>query len=511
MLKKMFKRATLFSDLGLGSLVKVSESPLSPGPMSPMREDLMLKIFFKNSFEFTILISAFLTVFHSPDLHAETSLSSERKVDAIAFAPSMVWLSYLKNQLQSSKLDLDQQIDNFNYSTPDNSIRFVSERVNFSTHFESKVVASSVDSATIQLSLKLDSAHISVSNFNLEALIQRDLGFGSATLKLDMHCDGIELELKNQNSAMAEIKIEQGKISLSQLSWDLRGSQIETKLVGCKEISGFDQLLKDQIQQNIEKGLVLETLQQLVNQRLNVVVHQKIAKTLTEVVEKIKVSQNQKYQFDDKNNLWVFSGNGLDQSFTPEEMARIKLSQKPALLIKKQSLESFAKDSINDILKANVISSKAVDGINRLTCSRFIQTFVWPSLKSLGKCFEMKIQTQVQSLSITNLSDLSLRVQVGSWASGEGRQVAYFESGLEGRLMNLFVQMRSFKGQSNPDFVRWSGRSKRISTSMIQPSLEELLNKSVSKLKENAILKLIQKNAKLNLIGADTALIEINL
>ncbi len=471
----------------------------------------MLKYLEKNSFEFTIIISAFLCLTHSPVLRAEEQQAPVSKVDAIAFAPSQIWLSQLKSQLENAKLDLNQQVENFGYSIPDGTIRFVSERVNMSTHFQTKVIASNFDSGAIHLSLRIDSAKVSANNFNLEAIIQKDLGFGSATLKLDMHCDAIELNLKNGNPVSADLKIDHGIFSVNQLAWDLRNSQIETKLIGCKEVAGFDQLLKEQIQQYIEKSLVIDSLQQLVNQKMNGLVQQKIAAMLSEIIKKLKVAEGQKYQFDEKSNLWIFSGTNLEHTFTPDEMGRIKASQKPALLIKKQNLEIYAKEAINNLLKSKTLSSNSIDGMNRLTCSRFIQTFVWPSLKSLSKCFEMKIQNQVQDLRITDLANLAFDIKVGSWASGEDHQIAYFESFLGARLMRSEVEMKSFKGQSNPDFVRWSGRSKRISTGMIQPSLEDLLQWSVAKLKDNSVLKLIQKNTKLNLIGKDTIIIEVNL
>lgn len=507
----MLKRATVFGFLLKLDFDKSAESALSPGPISPKIKERMLKNIFKNCFEFTILISAFLCLTHSPDLLAQSASREASKVDAVAFVPSQIWLTQLKTQLQNVKLDLDQQLDNYGFANPDGSIHFVSERVNLQTHFKSMVAASSVDNSALQMSLRLDAAKVSANNFNLEAIIQKDLGFGSATLKLDIHCDAIEMNLKNANPISADVKLESGQFSVSQLNWDLRNSQIETKLIGCKEVAGFDQLLKEQVQQYIEKSFVIDALQQMVNQRMNPLIHQKITSLIAEIVTKLKVSEGQKYQFDEKNNLWIFSGINLEQIFSAEDFARIKTSQKSALLIKKQNLEAFIKNTVNDLLKENTLSSKKIEGINRLTCSRFIQTFVWPSLKSLSKCFEMKIQNQVQSLNITDLGNLGFDIKVGSWASGEGHQVAYFESGLAAKLMNPQFAMKDFKGQSNPDFVRWSGRSKRISTSMIRPSLEDLLEWSISQLKENSVLKLIQKNTKLHLVGNDTLLVEINL
>jgi len=125
-----------------------------------------LKYFVKNSFEFTIIISAFLCLTHSPDLRAEGSPAAVSKVDAIAFAPSQIWLSQLKTQLENVKLDLDQQVDNLGYALPDGSVRFVSERVNMSTRFQSKVIASNFDNSAVQLSLRLDFAKVLANNFN---------------------------------------------------------------------------------------------------------------------------------------------------------------------------------------------------------------------------------------------------------------------------------------------------------------------------------------------------------
>jgi hypothetical protein len=467
--------------------------------------------FLRKSFKFTILTSAFLCLFHSPVLRAETAVSTERKIDAIAFTPTQVWLSYVKTQFQNSKLDLDQQIDNYQFSNPDGSIKFVSERVSFSSHFQSEIVASDTQNALMQLSLNMNAAQVVAHNFNLEAIIQRDLGFGTATVIFDMHCDAIELDLQNTNPVSAEISAKQGQVSVSQLGWDLKNTQVDTKLIGCREVAGFDKILKDQVQQYLQQSLVVGYLQQIVNQKLNPMVQDKIAGTLSGFITKLNLAQTQKYQFDDKNNLWIFSNENMDQTFTSEELQKIGTSTKPAVLIKKKNLEQYAKDYINDILKVNTISSKQVSGMNRLMCSHFLQFFVWPSLRSLSKCFEMRIQNRVQDLKITDLNNLSLSVKVGSWASGEGHQIAYFESGLDAQLFSSSAQLTSFHGQSDPDFVKWSGHSKRISTSVIQPSLDGLLQSTVNQFKNNSVLKLFKDKTKLNLISPETALIEINL
>ena len=469
----------------------------------------MINKFFQISFKFTVLISAILALVHSPELYAQSVQASARKLDAVAFAPYAVWITQLKTQIQNTKIDLTQQINNSIYSNADGSIKFVSERVNLDTHFTSNAVENTPEG--MQVNFALEKAVIQLSNFNLVAVVQKDLGFGSATLKLDMHCDAITLNLKNLNPVVANVKVEAGQFVLAQLGWDFQNTTIETQLTGCKEVAGFDQLLKEQIQQNLQQSYVLGSLRQMINERMNPIVNEKIAAQLKTYIQKFKVGIEANHKIDAKNNLWIYSGENLEQVFTADEIQKIEASQKPAILIKKKSLENFAQGSINDILTMNTISSNSYDDMKHLTCSRFVQMFVWPSLKSLSKCFEMKIQTQIKDLVITDMKSLSLGFSLGAWASGEGHQVAYFESGLSAQISQASAQINSFKGQADPDFIKWSGRSKRISTRVLEPALHELLDSTIKKLKQNSVFQLIQNNSNLKPLSADTVLIELNI
>ncbi len=469
----------------------------------------MINKFFQISFKFTVLISAILVLVHSPELNAQGVQTPPAKLDAVAFAPYALWITQLKSQIQNSKVEVTQQLDNSSYSNPDGSIQFVSERVNLDTHFISNMIEN--NQSGLQLNFTLQQATIQLSNFNLVALVQKDLGFGSATLKLDMHCDAITLNLKNANPIVAQVNIEAGKFGLAQLGWDLQNTTIETQLTGCKEVAGFDQLLKEQIQENLQQSYVLGSLRHMIDEKMNPLINEKIAAQLKSYIQKFKIGIDANHKIDHKNNLWVYSGEKLDQVFTSEEINYIEASTKPAMLIKKKNLESFAQSSINNLLKNNTLSSNTFSDMKHLTCSRFIQTFVWPSLKSLSKCFEMKIQTQIHSLAITDMKSLSLGFTLGAWASGEGHQIAYFESGLSAQVKQAVVEMNSFEGRSDPDFIKWSGRSKRISTGMIEPALQSLLDSTIKKLKENSVFKLIQNNSKLKALSPETILIEMDI
>ncbi len=461
------------------------------------------------SFNFTLLFSAFITLARSPDLWANEDQALLSKVEAVAFIPTAVWASNLKTQLQGSKIPLSQQLDQYQYANADSSIHFVSDRVTFETQFDANLI-SQTDTSNIDLNLHLDVAHIRGTNFNLTAAIKKDLGFGTATLKLEMHCDLVELKLKNANPVSARVQIDKGGFSLTQLIWDLKNSQIETLLSGCKQVAGFDQLLKSQIQQLIEQSFVVDSLQQIINLRINDLVKEKINSSLALYAKQFKLGAGQIYSFDDKNNLWVYSGKNPEKNFLIEDIQKVKESPKAVLLITKQNLENFAKESLNDSLKSQLLTSRNISGLRKLTCSRLIQTFAWPALKSLSKCFDMQIITQVQELKIADLKSLGLNLKVGAWASGEGQQLAYFESLLRVSVIRGEAELNSFKGQANSDFINWSGRSKRISSKLIQPTLESLLKTTIAKLKENQTLKMIQQGAGLRELSPQTILIEFN-
>jgi hypothetical protein len=506
---QLLKTLTLFGEFNPSWLEKSLDLASSTRPRSPMSLNHMLNRFLNFSFKFTSIISAFLCVVHSPVLKAEDQNEALKKVEAIAFIPQQIWMKQLKTQLEGAKIGLDHHIDQYEYASQDGSIRFVSDRVNFAALFQANFPSTSLSPA-IDLSLQLNEANVQVSNFNLAVVIQKDLGFGTATLNLDMHCDAINLRLNNNHPAAAQIRIDKGQFSLSQLDWNLKNSQLQTELIGCKEIAGFDQLLKEQIQQLIEQKFVVEILQQAVNSQINDLVSQKISFELNKYADRLKLAKEQTTHFDEQNNLWLYSGANLELIFTNEEIQKIKNSPKAVLMIKKKSLDKLAKDILNESLRAHIISSKENKSMNRLTCSRLIQTFVWPSLKSLSKCFNMQIQNQVQEFSITDIRSLSFSLKMGSWASGEGHDIAYFQSTLTANLSQAQASMTSFLAQSQPEFIKWSGRSKRISTSLIKPTLQNLLDLTIVNLKENEVFKMIQKSMTFKQLSSETYVIEMN-
>lgn len=444
----------------------------------------------------------------SPVLLAQGQPEANQKIEAIAFAPFEIWSNQLKSKLQGTNLDFKNEITRYQYANQDSSIQFVSERANFEANVQTQLLASA--EAGLNVSLKLNQAKVQISNFDLQATIKKDLGFGTATLKLDMHCDAVELSLKNSNAISAQVKIDQGKFSLSGLAWDLKNSQLETRLVGCKEVAGFDQILKAQIQQMIEQSFMIESLQQLINGKINDLVNLKLSTALSEYANQFKIASNQNYHFDEKSNLWIYSGTNVEQAFSVDELEQIKNFSKAAVLIKKENLEKFAKNSLNSALKKQLLTSKRNSGLNHLTCSRLIQTFVWPSLKSLSKCFEMQIQTQVQDLKLTDLRSMGLSLKVGAWASGENHTLAYFESDLIVNLAQAEAHIKSFHGQADPEFIKWTNRSKRISTSLIRPTLEKLMSETIKNLQDSSLMQVIQKSTNLKELSPKTILVEVN-
>jgi hypothetical protein len=501
---------TVFETLASRDLVNSPESHSRTRLRSPIRCELMQNKFFNFSFNFTFMISAVLIALQSPDLKADESQQSQfQDLQAAAFVPFSFWSAQLKSQIEGSTFELQQKQDSFHYAEPDGSIQIDSGPVNYIMNLTTQNM-SHQSNDSLHFDLSLGQANVEITNFNLRALVRKDLGFGNAILKLDMHCDGIGLKIKNNNPIAINVGVYQGQFNLTELNWNLKNSQVETSLIGCKEIAGFDQMLKSQVQQFIEQNLVINSLQQMVNSQLNELIFQKISAALSTYAEKFNLGPGQTFHFDDENHLWIHSSANVTQTFSSEEIEKIKQSRKPVLLISRTTLEDYAKYRINEVLKTQIISSKTYSSLNRLTCSRFFQFFIWPSLMSLSKCFEMKVLTQVQSLKISDFKKLNLNLTLGSWASGETHNIAFFETIFETSLRDKEITIRSFRAQSTPDFINWSRRSKRISVSTIRPGVDAVIKSLVADLKSNTVFQMIQKNSTFKELSSEILLIEVD-
>ncbi len=425
------------------------------------------------------------------------------------FIPFKKIIDELQSSFRGENLAFQEGLPNFRTQTADGSIQIASDRVDFSAGVFAKSLEY-VDNQNLNFGLELKTASVVASGINIFVTVRKDLGFGWATLRLNLQCQQLRLGLQNHNPIDAKVLIKAGSASVTQINWDLASTAVTTELIGCNEVAGFDAELKSQIQNFVQQSFAIETLKSIINEKINSALNDKISSEISKLSIAYDVEPEQKHMFDQANNLWVYSTEASEKAFLASDLAALAASTKPTILVKKSTIEEIVKKSLNSFLAKNVVSSRLYAGLSKITCSRFSQFFVWPALKSLPKCFNLQIQNQVEVVQIKNINTLEINLKLSSWAAGEGRNLAYFSSQLLVSPLTESAEVLSLTAKQDHQFTSWSGRSSRISTNLMKSPLQDLLLKTISDLGKNESFSIFKKNAVIKLIGTDTVLVSLN-
>lgn len=436
----------------------------------------------------TISISVFLSISLSLVVR-ESSAQNLMQSSVVGFLPYQKLVQMTQEQLKNSSTPLSQSFGSYAAQSDDGRLQFVSDRVDIETTVKTQfpqgagTYAGAKEPLAVQL--YLDSARIKVFNFNLKATIQQNLNFGSATLNLNVQCQQVNLTISNLEPATALVQINQGVAQVTHIGWNLSQATVATDLIGCKDVPGFDALLKQQVQTELQKSYINTLLQNYMNSKIDLLVHQKIDAQLSSMLAKVDAAMNSTsttpiHRFDELGNLWVYSNEQAYTQFQTEELRQLSLSTSGAVLVKKAELEKQLLESLNQNLKSQNLSSNENSALKKLTCSRWAQTFVWPSLKSLKKCFEMKIQNQIMSLKIMQMDQLDFQIGLKTTVLSDPHTLATIISQSRAQLAASKTQLNQFQFNLDKDFGAWSGRSQRVSVSSVQKAFDSFLNQVVS-------------------------------
>ncbi len=495
---------TVFESFDLEFPALKEDFALSFGPKWPKSSDMKFKNIFLNMF----VISAIQAVLVSPDSIANSQVPPS-KIDAIVFIPFKQIGTQLQESVSRQKFSLSENLPGFQTQTADGSINVASERIELVAQVETDGLNQEGEQA-FSLGLHLNGASILAQNLNLNVTVKKDLGFGWATLNLNMQCQQLRISLTNTNPISTDIALQHGVAAVSRINWNLSSTAVQTELIGCNEVAGFDEELRSQIKTFIQQSFALDNLKNLINSKLNVAINTKITETLAKISATYNLKPEQKHVIDEKNNLWIYTNDTVAASFAAADLANLSLSKKASMLIKKSSVENLIKTNLNEFLKKNLITSKLNSGLSRLTCSRWVQFFVWPALFGMNRCFDLQIQNQIESVQLQNLNTLQMNVKLSSWAAGDGRQLAYFNSQVLVSPLTPQAQLMAFNGQQDPAYTQWSRRSTRISTGLFKSALQTLLNSTISDLAKKDLFAMLKKKSSIKQIGQDAILIEMN-
>lgn len=401
-----------------------------------------------NRIKLPIVISAFLLLVLSPDLLAQ----------ALVMSPQQQWIPQLVRVTKESALDFTKE-SQINLIRPESKI--TSEHVRFSGKVQLQGLSPEFSTQQFKLELKLQAAHLVAKNLSIHIALHKDIGFGSATLNLNIQCEAIEISLKQPQSIQAALD---RNFQVKELATLFSEDTFETSLVGCTQIAGLDQALQEKV--------LLFVREQIISKQLHQIISDEFGKYLQR-----KISGRGTFRVDEQFRLWTTLGE-TEPAFTPDEIAAIADNKMTSMLVRKSTVEKQIQSQLNaEILKHPILSKDNKD-LQKLTCSRWAQFFAWPSLMALPKCFNLKITSEVQDVKLADLSTMNFSFSLKSWALApdQRKNIAFFFTRGQVSLIQQNSRINDLSGKQFPEFLQWAQRSKRISTQMIKTALQNFLN-----------------------------------
>lgn len=446
---------------------------------------------------------------------AQPQSQQQTQASAIGFIPYFKWLEQVKQQLIKEETTLSHQLGATRYQTEDGQIQIGSERVDVTSQVKAIQTSTLQNAQNVQNIITQWSAtnvSVRIYPFHLNATVQQNLSLGSATLHLKMECQELRLKLTKPATVTTEIFLKNNEFQMNHIAWLVDTSAMDTELVGCQQMSGFDSLIKQKAEELLKIEYAQNLVQNFLNQKLNGLIQNKIqlelSKALSQIEQLADMQSTVSHAFDSAGNLWIYSNSQAVAQFNLEDIQQLQKLNQQAVLVKKIDLENTIKNSINTYLKNKTLLSGDNKNLKKLTCSRWVQTFIWPSLKSLKKCFEMRINTAIESLELNQGSqDVAVSTKALTALQGEGHLLANIKTQIDSNLATEQTFLNNFQFKIDSEFVKWSGRSKRVSQSTIQTAIEGFLNQITHEAVQTQFYKVFKTKIKLKIISEKSVLL----
>lgn len=447
---------------------------------------------------------------------AQPQSQQQTQASAIGFIPYFKWLEQVKQQLIKEETTLSHQLGATRYQTEDGQIQIGSERVDLTSQvkaIQTSTLQNAQNVPNIITQWSATNVGVRIYPFRLNATVQQNFSLGSATLHLKMECQELRLKLTKPATVTTEI-LKNNEFQMNHLAWLIDTSAMETELVGCQQMSGFDNLIKQKAEELLKTEYAQKLVQNFLNQKLNGFIQDKIqlelSKALSQIEQLADMQSTVSHVFDSAGNLWIYSNSQVVAQFSSEDIQQLQKLNQQAVLVKKIDLENKIKKSINTYLKNKTLLSGDNKNLKKLTCSRWVQTFIWPSLKSLKKCFEMRIDTAVESLELNQGSQgVVVLTKALTALQGDGHLLANIKTQIDSNLATEQTFLNNFQFKIDSEFVKWSGRSKRVSQSRIQKAVEDFLNQITHEAVQTQFYKVFKTKIKLKIISEKSVLLTI--
>ncbi len=406
-------------------------------------------------------------------------LSLDLRAQVVTMSPAAIWMKRLLQEAKKTPYNFENS-SNLNISLPFGKV--VSEQVKLAGQFQVADLKTELDQ--VKLTLNIDNAVALAKNVQIQVSIEKDLGFGSATINLNATCEAISMQLRKPQVLVANLD---QALQVQGLSENFAADMIETKMIGCTAISGLDQAIQDKVMEYVRTQLLSQQFHQLLSAELSSQLGKKMAGLAQSFFADMPSLRPLHFRIDKQFRLWLFLGEDSEKFFSSDEINSISTNSQTTVLIKKEFLEMTLQQALDEQLKLANVTSKLATELQKITCSRWVQFFIWPSLRALPKCFEMELISRAKEVKFLDLKSLKFAVQVQTWvkAPEQNKDIAYFLSNSEISLASATVDIKNFSGKHFPEFLSWSGHSSRMPTSQIQGAVQALLSNKMTDLQKN--------------------------
>ncbi len=420
-------------------------------------------------------------------------------------SPASRWIPALNRNIKAFVYEFEKN-SQLSLVIPNGKIQ--SEDVSVVGRFRLSNISPEFSTNHFNVDFQIENAEILAKNVKIQILMDQDLGFGLAHVKLDVQCAAISVQAMTSQKLFAVLD---GNLKVKNINTDLRNESLKTNLVGCTAVTGLDQAIQEKILKYIQAQIINEQLHQFLSDEISMQLTKKLNELASSILSDVENLQPLKYSIDEKLNLWITP---TKSPFNTDEMAGISDSKVTALLIKKEFLEKLILQRVNQEFEKKPLYSNLNSGLQKLTCSRWSQFLTWPALMSLPKCFNLEIDSKLEEVKLLDPTTMNFKFSLKSMASAvnQKKNIAVFNTTSHVTFSTMVSEITALKAKHFPDFLSWSGGSSRISTGIIQSVLQTGLTQELQKLKLNEtkirLFNLFDVQ-KARLINAETLLIQL--
>ncbi len=376
-----------------------------------------------------------------------------------------------------------------------------------------RIIDLSPDISTNQFHLEfsLQGAEVLAKNVKIQISSKQDLGFGSATVNLNVECAAISLQILDFEKLFAKVN---RNFQVIELATNITNDSVKTNLIGCTQIQGLGSAIQEKVLSYIQVQMLNSQFHQFISDEISLQLGKKLEEVGKNFLNAEAGSESIGLSIDEKLGLRVSITNPAAKPFSADELAALTDTQSTTILIKKAYLEKVTQDQLNFEISKRPLSSKINTGLRKLTCSRWAQFFTWPALLALPKCFDLQIVSEIEKIELKDPARMNFDFKIKSWAraSDEKKDIAFFQTTSSVDFSSMKSNISTLKARPFPEFLSWSGRSSRISTGAIRSALQVYLSEQLLKLKSNQVkLKLFNlfDAKKSKFVNAETVLIQL--